>query len=119
MSAGLLGSVRNLLDTVLGLARTRLELLSTELQEALATHALAVVGACAALVLGGLGLAFAGIAVLLAIAPEQRLAAATLMALVFLAAGAAVALVVRARERPRVFDASLAELQRDREALTP
>jgi uncharacterized membrane protein YqjE len=111
--------VRNLLDTVLGLARTRLELLSTELQEALATHALAVVGACAALVLGGLGLAFAGIAALLAIAPEQRLAAATLMALLFLAAGATVALVVRARERPRVFDASLNELQRDREALAP
>lgn len=119
MSTGLLGSVRNLLDTVLGLARVRLELLSTELQEALATHALAVVGACAALVLGGLGLAFAGIAVLLAIAPEQRLAAATLMALVFIAAGAAVALMVRARERSRVFEASLDELQRDREALTP
>lgn len=119
MSAGLLGSVRNLLDSVLGLARTRLELLSAELQEALATHAFAVVGGCAALVLGGLGLAFAGIAVLLAVAPEQRLAAATLIALVFLAAGAAVALVVRARERPRVFDASLTELQRDREALTP
>ena len=119
MSAGLLGSARNLLDSLLGLARTRLELLSTELQEALASHALAVVEACAALVLGGLGLAFAGIAVLLAIAPEQRLAAATLMTLVFLAAGAAVALVLRARERPRVFDASLAQLQRDREALTP
>ena len=119
MSAGLLGSVRNLLDSLLGLARTRLELLSTELQEALATHAFALVGACAALVLGGLGLAFAGIAVLLAVAPEQRLAAATLMALVFLAAGAALALVLRARERPRLFDASLAELHSDREALRP
>jgi len=119
VSAGLLGSVRDLLDSLLGLARTRLELLSTELQEALAGHALAVVGACAALVLGGLGLAFAAIAVLLAIAPEQRLAAAALMALAFLAAGAAMALVLRARERVRVFDASLAELQRDREALRP
>ena len=52
-----------------------------------------LVGACAALLLGALGLAFAGITVLLAIAPEHRLAAAAAMALVFLAAGAAFASV--------------------------
>ena len=119
MSAGLLGSVRDLLDSLLGLARTRLELLSAELQEALAGHALAMVGACAVLVLGALGLAFGGIALLLALVPEQRWAAATVLALVFLAAGAALALVLRARERPRLFDASLAELHSDREALRP
>lgn len=119
MSEGLLGSAQSLLASLLGLARTRLDLLSTELQEALAHVALGVVGACAALLLAALGLLFGGIAVLLAIAQEQRVAAAAVMALVYLAAAAAVALALRRRERPRVFDATLEELQRDREALTP
>ena len=119
MSEGLLGSAQSLLASLLGLARTRLDLLSTELQEALAHAALGVVGACAALLLAALGLLFGGLAVLLAMAPEQRVAAAAVRAMVCLVAGAALALALRRRERSRVFDASLDELQRDREALTP
>lgn len=119
MSEGLLGSAQSLLASLLGLARTRLDLLSTELQEALAHVALGVVGACGALLLAALGLLFGGIAVLLAIAPELRVAAAALMALVCFAAAAGAALALRRRARPRVFGASLEEFQRDREALTP
>jgi uncharacterized membrane protein YqjE len=119
VSSGLLGSVQNLLASLLGLARTRLDLLSTELEEALAHFALGIVGALAAVLLGALGLAFAGAALVFATAPEQRLVATAIVALVFLGAGAAVAIALRARKRPRIFDASLAELQRDREALTP
>ena len=119
MSAGLLGSAQRLLASLLGVAHTRLELLGTELQEALARLGLAVVGACAALLLGGLGLAFAGIALLLLLAPQYQATAAAALALLFLAGGGVVALAVRARERPRAFDASLAELRRDTEALAP
>ena len=119
MSEGLFGSVRSLLASLLGLARTRLELLSTELEEEMARLALGLVGALAALLLAGLGLAFAGIAVLVAVAPENRLSAAAAMALLFLAAGAWVALAMRRQQRPRVFAASLAELQRDQDELKP
>jgi uncharacterized membrane protein YqjE len=119
VSEGLLGSVQKLVASLLGLARTRLELLSTELEEELGRLALGLVGAVAALLLAALGLAFAGIAVLLAVAPENRLAAAVAIALLFLAAGALVMLAMRRQQRPRMFESSLAELQRDQDVLKP
>lgn len=119
MSEGLFGSVQNLLASLLGMARTRLELLSTELEEELGRLALGLASIVAALLLAGLGLAFAGLAVLIAVAPENRLTAAAAMALLFLAAGALVALAMRRQERPRVFETSLAELQRDQDVLEP
>lgn len=119
MSSGLLASVQNLLASLLGLARTRLDLLSTELQEALAHFALGIVIAVAAVLLGTLGLAFAGAALIFAMAPENRLAAAAVIALALLAAGAGLAILLRVRKRPRIFEASIGELQRDQETLTP
>lgn len=119
MSSGLLGSVQNLFASLLGLARTRLDLLSTELQEALAHIALGIVIAVAAVLLATLGLAFAGAALLFAMAPEQRLTAAAIIAFVYLAVGLGLAIVLRVRKRPRIFEASIGELQRDQDALTP
>ena len=119
MSPGLLASVQNLLASLLGLARTRLDLLSTELQEALAHFALGIIMAVAAVLLGTLGLAFAGAAFVLVMAPEQRMAATVVIALVFLAAGVGLGILLRVRKRPRIFEASLGELQRDQETLTP
>jgi uncharacterized membrane protein YqjE len=115
----LLASVQNLLASLLGLARTRLDLLSTELEEALAHFALGIVIAVAAVLLAALGLAFAGAALLFAIAPENRLAAAAVIACVFFGVGVGLAILLRVRQRPRLFEASLGELQRDREELTP
>ena len=119
MSSGLLASVQNLLASLLGLARTRLDLLSTELEEALAHFALGIIIAVAAVLLTVLGLAFAGAALLFAIGPEHRLAAAIAIALVYLGVAAGLVVLLRVRERPRMFEASLAELQRDQEELTP
>lgn len=119
MSSGLLASVRNLLASLLGLARTRLDLLSTELQEALAHFALGIIIAVAAVLLGTLGVAFAAAALVLSAGPEHRLLATGVVALLFLAGAVALAVVLRVRERPRMFEASLAELQRDQEELTP
>lgn len=119
MSSGLLASVQNLLASLLGLARTRLDLLSTELEEALAHFALGIIVAVAAVLLATLGLAFAGAALLFAIAPEHRLLAASIIALVYLAVATGLVVVLAVRKRPRMFEASLAELQRDREELTP
>ncbi len=119
MSLGLLASVQNLLASLLGLARTRLDLLSTELQEALAHFALGIIIAVAAVLLATLGLAFAGAALLFAMAPEHRLAAAAVIAFVYLAGGVGLAILLRVRKRPRIFEESLGELQRDQDALTP
>lgn len=119
MSSGLLASVQNLLASLLGLARTRLDLLSTELQEALAHFALGIIIAVAAVLLGTLGLAFVGAALIVAMAPEQRLLATVVIAVVFLVAGAGLGVVLRLRKRPRIFEASIGELQRDQETLAP
>lgn len=119
MSSGLLASVQNLFASLLGLARTRLDLLSTELQEAMAHFALGIIIAVAAVLLATLGLAFVGAAFVLVMAPEQRLVATAVIALVFLAAGAGLGIVLQVRKRPRIFEASIGELQRDQDTLAP
>ena len=116
---GLLQSARALLASVLGLARTRLELLSVELQELLARLVLLTVGAVAAILLGALALGFGAVALVLAVAPEHRVAVSAGLALAFLAAAAFIAWQVRREAKARPFAASLAELERDAEALEP
>lgn len=117
MSLGLLQSAQGLLASVLGLARTRLELLSTELQELLARLMLLMVGAVAALFLAALALGFGAVALVLAVPAEQRVAVTAGLALAFLLAGAFLAWQVRREAKAHPFAASLAELQRDAEAL--
>lgn len=116
---GLIQSAQALLATALGLARTRLELLSVETQEVLARLVLLMVGAVAAILLGALALGFGAVALVMAVAPEHRVAVSAGLALAFLLAGALIAWRVRRESRVRPFAASLAELQRDGEALEP
>lgn len=121
MSQGLLHSAQNLLASLAGLARTRLELLSTELHTELAYLAATLLGALAALLLATLGLAFAGLAIVIAAGEEHRLAAAVSLAVVFLALAAAAGWSLRriAPATRRPFSGSLAELERDCNALRP
>lgn len=121
MSAGLLGSAQSLLANLLALARTRLELFSTELQEELTRLIFGVIGAVAVLVLAALGAAFAGVALLIALPAEHRVLAAAGLAAAFFAAAALAAWSMRrvSREKPRLLAASLVELQRDYEAVRP
>jgi uncharacterized membrane protein YqjE len=88
---GLLQSAQALLASLLGLARTRLELFSTELREALARLVLLVICAVAAVLLCALALGFAAVAVVMAAPPEQRVAVAAALALAFLAAAGVLA----------------------------
>lgn len=121
MSAGLLRSAQSLLAGLLALGRTRLELFGTELQEELTRLFFTLVGATGVMLLTALGLAFAGLAVLLSLPAEHRAIAAAAMAVVFLAGAFAAAWSMRrlTQEKARLFSASLAELERDREALQP
>jgi uncharacterized membrane protein YqjE len=117
-STGLIGSLRSLAATLVAMAHTRLELVGTELREEFARLG-------AVLLWGYLALFFATVAVVvltLALAvlwSEHRLlvlglAGALFLALAVLAARAAVGL---ARRKPRLFEASLTELEQDHREL--
>lgn len=119
MSMGLLQSAQALLASALGLARTRLELLSVELQELLTRLVLLMVGAVAAILLGALALGFGAVALVMAVPGEHRVAVTAGLALAFLAAAAFIAWRVRREAKAQPFAASLAELERDAQALKP
>lgn len=118
-ASGLFRSLSNLLATVIGLAQTRLELLTTELQEEIHRAAGLLVWGFIALLSAGVGLVFVGITVIIAFWDTDRVLAAIFVtaAILTLAAIAVVVLVVRIRGRPRLLDATRAELAKDRAEL--
>lgn len=118
-AAGLVGSLRALLATVIAMAHTRLELVGTELREELARLGTLVLYCYLALFFGSVGVMLLTLALVVAVWEEHRLTVLVGSGVVFLAltglvARLAVALV---RQKPRLFDASLNELERDREQL--
>ena len=121
MSTGLLESAQNMLAGLLDLGRTRFELFGTEMREELAHLATTLLGGLAVLVLAALGLAFAGFALIFLVGEANRLAATIGVALFFFLAAAVVAWWLRraVEVKPRAFDATIAELQRDLEAIRP
>jgi len=118
---GLLESAQALLDDLLALARTRLELFGTELEAALARLVLALLGAIAVLLLIALAAGFFGAALLIALPAEERLTAAATIGAGFFALAVATGWTLhrRAVRAPHPFDASLGELDRDRHLLKP
>ena len=121
MSPGLLESARNLLAGVLDLGHTRFELFGTELREELARLAATVLGGLSVLVLAALGLAFGAAALILSVSEANRVVATLGVALAFLVVAGVVAWQLRrlAGAKPRAFDATLSELQRDLHAIRP
>ena len=121
MSAGLLQSAQNLLAGLIALGRTRFELFSIELREELARLTTALLGGLAVLVLAALGIAFGALALVLAVGEEHRLMTVCIIAAVFLAGAVVLAwsLWRLAAIKPRAFDSTLAELERDYEAIKP
>jgi uncharacterized membrane protein YqjE len=119
MSTGLLDAAQSFIANLLDLGRTRFELFSTELREELARLAASLLGGLAVLVLAALGLAFCGLAIILYVSEANRLAAAIGVALAFfLAAGIAAWVLHRLTDaKPRAFDATISELQRDLKAI--
>jgi len=116
---GLLRSAQALIATVLGLARTRLELLSVEMQELLARLVLLMIGAVAAILLAALALGLGAVALIMAVPPEHRVAVSAGLALVLLAAAAFIGWQVWRESKVLPFAASLTELERDAEAVEP
>lgn len=111
--------MRGLLGGLTNLVQDRLALLGTELREEAVRARWMVVYSLSAILLGALGLAFAGLTLVITVSEPYRQYAALGVSLVF--AGGAAYAAWRARcsitERPGPFSGSLAELERDREAL--
>jgi uncharacterized membrane protein YqjE len=121
MSAGLLESARSALAGLISLGRTRFELFGTELREELARVATLLLGGLTAVLLSALGVAFGAFALIIAVGEQYRVLAACAVAGAFLVAALllAWALVRFAKAKERAFDATLAELARDYEAIKP
>jgi len=117
----LLASAQTLLADVLSLARIRLELFGTELQEELTRLFFVLLCAGIVLLLAALAAVFSGLALVILLREEYRAPAAGVIALVFLALAAFAAVRMRrlTRAAPRAFDASLTEMARDSDALRP
>jgi uncharacterized membrane protein YqjE len=119
MTGGLLESAQNLLSGLIDLGRTRFELFSTELREELARLAAAIIGGLAVMMLGVIGLVFGAVAIILSVPDTNRVAVTVGAAVFFLLGAGAVALVLRrlAAVKPRPFEATISELQRDLTAM--
>jgi uncharacterized membrane protein YqjE len=104
---------------VLALVQTRLELFTTELSAEVQRAVRVLVLAFVALLFGALGLLMLAVTVIVAVWEQHRLLASALVTLVFLGVAAlAVWQAWRAVIRgPRLLEATLEELRRDRDAL--
>ena len=116
---GLFASVRDLLATALAIVHTRLELVTTEIEEELHRVAEILVWMFVVVFFAGLTVLMLAFVIVVAFWEEHRLLAASLTTLGFLAVTAIGLLVVRAkaRARPKLLEATIEEIKRDREAL--
>ena len=115
----LVESMRSLLGTTVALIHTRLELVGIELEQELWRARSLIVWAFATLLLTLLAIGFAGVALIVTFWDSHRQLVSLLVAGAFvLFALLAVLFLVRTlRAKPRLFESSLRELERDLEAL--
>lgn len=116
---GLFRSLAQLLATAVGIAQTRLELLTTELQEEVHRVAEIMVWTAVALLAAGVGLFLLALLVIFVFWDTHRIVASIAVTAAFFLIAAVAALVLRAKVRgkPPMLDATLAELKKDRETL--
>jgi uncharacterized membrane protein YqjE len=116
---GLFDSFRSLFDRVLAVLQTRAELLTTELEEEVTRLVGVLLWSFAAILAAVVGTSFLGVTILLAAPAAYRALVAAGLALLFLAVATIGAVSIRRilRAKPRVFDASLRELEKDRKQL--
>lgn len=115
----IVGSLRGLLATAVGIGRTRLELLSVELREELQRITGVLLWGVVAILATAAGLFFAVVAVILVYWDTHRILATALAAAGFFAVAIGALLVVRARlqANPGFLQATLAELHQDEQEL--
>ena len=119
-AGGLLGSLKNLASTLVALAQTRLQLLANELRAEKLRLAQLGLYAAAAVFFFALGIIMLTLLVIVGFWDSHRLLALGGFAGIYLLVGLAfgVAVLRRATQRSRLFEASLQELAKDREWLS-
>jgi uncharacterized membrane protein YqjE len=115
----MLASVRELARSLLAIVETRARLAASELEEQTVRLVEVALWFALSILFLSVALVFVSVLVLLAFWDSNRMFAAGLLAVLYLGAGGAAALVARARmrERPPLFSATLGELGKDLEHL--
>lgn len=119
-SEGLFESLKTLSASLIGIVHTRLELLSTDIAEERAHLAAILVWVLVALFCLGMGVLLLSLLIVAAFWESHRFLALGGLAGLFLAAGGGMAWLAmhKVQTKPRLFEASLAELSKDRKHLT-
>lgn len=118
-ASGLFQSLSNFAGTLIAIAHTRLELLTTELQEEVRQVGAILLWAFIAVFAAMMGLFLGALAVIFVFWDTHRLAASLCMVAAFIAIaiGAALILMKKLRTKPPMLDDTLAELAKDRDQL--
>ena len=118
-ATGLFQSLSNFAGTLLAIAHTRVQLLTTELQEEVRQVGAILLWAFIAAFTALLGLFLAALAFIFAFWDTHRIAASLAMIAVFVGLAIFAVLVLRKklREKPPMLDDTLAELAKDRDNL--
>jgi uncharacterized membrane protein YqjE len=116
---GLFKSARRMLETLLAITQTRLELVTTEIEEELHRVAEILLWMFVVVFFAGLTVLMLAFVIVIAFWEDHRLLAASLTTLGFVIVTGIALLVVRAkaRARPKLLEATIEEIKRDREAL--
>jgi len=119
-TGGLFESLRTLSASLVGIVHTRLELLSTDIAEEREHLITLLLLVQLALFFLGVGVLLLALLIVVAFWESHRFLALGGVAGLFLlaSAGSAWLAVHKTRTRPRLFEASLAELSKDRQHLT-
>jgi uncharacterized membrane protein YqjE len=117
---GLLASLKTLTLTLVDVVQTRLELLSTDVAEERARLTAILISAMVALFCLGVGVILLVIFISVMFWESHRLLTLGLLTGVFLASGIGLwaTAMHKLRNKPRLFDASISELAKDRDQLS-
>lgn len=117
--AGLFQSMNNFLATLVAIVHTRLELLTTELQEEVRQVGAILLWAFIAAFAAMMGLFLGALAVIFVFWDTHRLAASLAMIGMFVAVAVVAGLILRHKltTKPPMLDDTLAELAKDRDQL--
>ncbi len=118
---GLFESVQTLLGTLVAMARTRAGLFGNELEQELRRIVEVLVGAMIVLALASLALLFVALTIVASVWETHRVTATALVAVGFgiLAVAAYIVTARRGQRTTRPLTATLGELERDLEQLSP
>lgn len=117
---GLLASLKSLTLTLVDVVQTRLELLSTDVAEERARLTTILISAMVALFCIGVGVVLLAIFVVVMFWESHRLLTLGLLTAIFLGSGVGLwgLAMHKLRNKPRLFDASINELAKDRDSLS-